>query len=109
MSDYNGWSNRETWNVNLWIMNDEGLYARWLKTNAYLQNLAEKGSQTTVWSEATVALFLLSIFPSGKTPDGDDVLLANMQEITDAWCQSALEHHPQYDVKTGKIAEEVAD
>lgn len=27
MSEYNGWSNYETWNWNLWMENDEGWYS----------------------------------------------------------------------------------
>lgn len=28
--EYNGFTNYQTWAVNLWIMNDEGLYGYWM-------------------------------------------------------------------------------
>ena len=32
---YNGWSNYETWNVALWMQNDEGLYNLAAETGSY--------------------------------------------------------------------------
>ena len=31
MKEYNGWTNYATWNVNLWLTNDEGSYNYWME------------------------------------------------------------------------------
>ena len=52
---HNGWENYETWNVALWLQNDEGLY-----------NLAEVAGNYEDFVDALEACS----FNSLKTPDG---------------------------------------
>ena len=55
---YNGWANYETWNVTLWIGNDEEMYR---------QVLGLVNSKVTQWFD--VAGVLSTLF-GDKTPDG---------------------------------------
>ena len=74
MEKYNGWTNRETWNVNLWVMNDEGLYSA-----------MHQHSQP--WTAESARDFVLDILPDG-TPDMSgvkDYFAVNWEEIANAW------------------------
>ena len=54
-TEYNGWTNYETWNVALWIQNDEGFYS-----------LAREAGNYEDFVDALEACS----FNSLKTPDG---------------------------------------
>lgn len=59
---YNGWKNRETWNVALWFSNDRGLY------EAVKEHLEHSGRFTA----RSAKDFVLELLPEG-TPDMSDL------------------------------------
>lgn len=58
MSDtYNGWTNYETWDVALWLGNDEATYKYWRKEAAYaLENAVPSYENQTMKEAATCEL-----------------------------------------------------
>lgn len=75
MSDntYNGWSNRATWNVSLWLNNDEGLYRELQRTVRHahsVENAAER-----------IEELCKELWQDGKTPDGDLLKDVDWEEI----------------------------
>jgi len=56
---YNGWPNRETWNVMLWLDNDEPMYRFYRLRAQQMRVLAHNAKEIA-----------LEAFGTGKTPDG---------------------------------------
>lgn len=59
-TEYNGWANRQTWNVALWLGNDEGLYR---EANRYVAKFGQ--SITAMGARAFVRRVM-----GERTPDG---------------------------------------
>lgn len=71
MSDYNGWTNYETWCVNLWWNNDEGSY----------NDITERARRA--WDEAEADGY--NTRKDNATRDLADDLKACVEELKDEW------------------------
>ena len=59
---YNGWKNRATWNVALYLNNDEGWYT-----------LMRRHFEGDRINAASAREFCWIVWPCGNTPDGDEL------------------------------------
>jgi hypothetical protein len=74
MSTYNGWVNYPTWNINLWLGNDEGLY--------------ERAQQLT---RAAIADYTETVYAGEDDDEGSEVLdrdgaVQELAEQLEAFC-----------------------
>lgn len=77
-SGYNGWSNYETWNVPLWIDNDQSTYSRKLELLQHLPTVTADDAE----------IISLEFFPDQLTPDfenSEQWQLIDWQEIAEHW------------------------
>ena len=84
MSDYNGWTNYETWCAKLWMDNDRGSYDYWLERTREVLADAEP---TQVWTKQDAARIRLEQelkeWHDEHRPDGDSPLSGPSSVYTD--------------------------
>lgn len=85
MSDYNGYKNYNTWNIVLWMHNDEEAYQTLARRAAIRREHGTKWGPQTAKRTATV--ILESRFGKAETPDGAKACSKDIdwQEVADAF------------------------
>lgn len=83
-STYNGWTNWETWNVGVWLDNDEPMYRDRIRFIRSTRNLDAKA----------VEQYVREVFPFG-TPDMNrraELKNVNWEELAEAWADEVEEY-----------------
>ena len=84
MTEYNGYRNYNTWNIVLWLHNDENAYSIVARRAALRKKHGTKWGPSTARRTATVVFE--QCFGKAETPDGAKVCRRdiNWQEVADA-------------------------
>lgn len=62
MTTYNGWTNYETWNVNLWLNNEEQSYLYWEESaiDAWQDAETDENTKNGTWTRSEAARFYMA-------------------------------------------------
>jgi len=88
MTEYNGYKNYNTWNIVLWLHNDENAYNIVIHSSLLRRNHGTKWGPATAKRTATVVFE--QCFGKAETPDGIKVCKKDIdwQEVADALNES---------------------
>ncbi len=91
-NDYNGWTNWETWQINLWLDNEEPLYR---EKQRFLRKVATwiDSGKSDDFIENEICCYVNETFPKG-TPDMDpgDMGKVNWEEIVRSFRDESKEY-----------------